>query len=248
MIPKRWIYLNEKLKDDDIMQMMGRVPMPKFLAVALLNRRIGPNHVEDFLRKSVGNIPHPYLLKDMDKAVLRIDEALKNQEKIVVYGDYDVDGITSTAMHIKSEIYGRAKHFYSIYRKMYTQNKSIDEIYDLFAVRVLVGSVGECYSVLGGIHEYQPYYLYRQKNMIGNLENIGYAKIGHESFYNVNIMEEIQTILALGCGGTSKIVDAKQDRISRVFNFKDPIEYISRFPEMLLRKEEAIEMMKREGF
>jgi len=61
------------------------------------------------------------------------------------------------SMHIKSEIYGRAKHFYSIYRKMYTQNKSIDEIYDLFAVRVLVGSVGECYSVLGGIHElYKP--------------------------------------------------------------------------------------------
>ncbi len=61
------------------------------------------------------------------------------------------------SMHIKGEVYGRAKHFYSIYRKMYTQNKSIDEIYDLFAVRVIVDTVGECYSVLGGIHEmYKP--------------------------------------------------------------------------------------------
>ena len=61
------------------------------------------------------------------------------------------------SMHIKGEVYGRAKHFYSIYRKMYTQNKSMDEIYDLFAVRVIVDTVGECYSVLGGIHElYKP--------------------------------------------------------------------------------------------
>ena len=56
------------------------------------------------------------------------------------------------SMDIKGEVYGRAKHFYSIYRKMYTQNKSIDEIYDLFAVRVIVDTVGECYSVLGSIH------------------------------------------------------------------------------------------------
>lgn len=56
-------------------------------------------------------------------------------------------------MGIKGSVFGRAKHFYSIYRKMFTQNKSIDEIYDLFAVRVIVDTVGECYSVLGAIHE-----------------------------------------------------------------------------------------------
>jgi len=98
MIPKKWVYLNEKLKEADIKLMMNGVHMPEFLAVALLNRRVGPNNVEDFLKKSVGKIPHPYLLKDMDKAADRIDEALKKKEKIVVYGDYDVDGITSTAM------------------------------------------------------------------------------------------------------------------------------------------------------
>ena len=54
---------------------------------------------------------------------------------------------------IECEMSGRAKHFYSIFRKMYAQNKTIDEIYDLFAVRVIVNTVAECYAVLGMVHE-----------------------------------------------------------------------------------------------
>lgn len=56
-------------------------------------------------------------------------------------------------MGIKAEVTGRAKHFYSIFRKMYGQNKSIDELYDLFAVRVIVDTIPECYAVLGMVHE-----------------------------------------------------------------------------------------------
>lgn len=83
----------------------------------------------------------------------------------------------------------------------------------------------------------RPYYLYRQKNILGNLENIGYCKPGAESVYNIQIMEERQTILALGAGATTKLVYPKENRIERVFNVKSVEEYISRVDEMIKRKE-----------
>lgn len=88
-----------------------------------------------------------------------------------------------------------------------------------------------------------PYYMYRQKNMLGNLENVGYSTKGHESLYNVNIMEEAQSILALGGGGSSKAVSPDGERIERVFNFKSPIEYISRFNEILAKKDEFFKLL-----
>lgn len=85
-------------------------------------------------------------------------------------------------------------------------------------------------------HNYLPYYLYRQSRMVGNLENTGWAKPGYESFYNVLIMEECQSILACGAGAVTKLKDPYSERIERVFNFKYPYEYISRYEEMMIRK------------
>lgn len=76
---------------------------------------------------------------------------------------------------------------------------------------------------------YRPYYLYRQKNMVGNLENVGYSKKGHEGLYNTYIMGEYQTIIAAGAGAVSKIVDNSTGRIERIFNYKYPYEYIDNF-------------------
>ncbi len=80
-----------------------------------------------------------------------------------------------------------------------------------------------------------PYYLYRQKNMAGNFENVGYAKEGREGIYNILIMEELQSILALGAGASTKLVWAK-DRIERIENVKDIKNYIERIDEMIERK------------
>lgn len=87
---------------------------------------------------------------------------------------------------------------------------------------------------------YLPYYLYRQKNMSDNLENIGYAKYGKEGLYNILIMEEQQTILALGAGGMSKFVFHKENRIERVDNVKSVTDYIQRIDEMIQRKRSFI--------
>lgn len=91
---------------------------------------------------------------------------------------------------------------------------------------------------------YIPYYMYRQKYMIANLENVGFAKKGFESDYNINIMEENQTIIALGGGASSKIVT--ENGIERVFNFKDPIEYINKFDEIKERKIKIEKLIKGE--
>ena len=82
----------------------------------------------------------------------------------------------------------------------------------------------------------QPYYMYRQKNMAGNFENVGYCLPGKECLYNVEIMEERQTIFALGAGAVTKVYYPEQNRLERVPNVKNVEHYISRIQEMIDRK------------
>lgn len=94
----------------------------------------------------------------------------------------------------------------------------------------------------------QPYYLYRQKSMAGNMENVGYAKAGKAGVYNILIMEEKQTIMALGAGATTKFViypksGSSDDtpQIQRVENVKDVKNYLERIDEMIERKMRKME-------
>lgn len=82
----------------------------------------------------------------------------------------------------------------------------------------------------------EPYYMYRQKNMLGNFENVGYAKPGTECVYNIEIMEEKQSIIALGAGAITKLVYSDLARIERVANVKSLEDYINRIDEMIERK------------
>ena len=88
----------------------------------------------------------------------------------------------------------------------------------------------------------QPYYLYRQKNMAGNQENIGYAIPGHVCQYNVDIMEETTHILALGAGGISKRVYEDEGHIGRAPNVANIEHYIARVEEMIQRKRDLFEV------
>lgn len=85
-----------------------------------------------------------------------------------------------------------------------------------------------------------PYYLYRQKNMAGNFENVGYSLPGKACIYNILIMEEMQTIAACGAGTTTKVVFPSENRRERCENVKEVEQYISRIDEMIGRKEKII--------
>ena len=92
---------------------------------------------------------------------------------------------------------------------------------------------------------WKPYYLYRQKYMAGNLENVGYARPGRACLYNIGNMEETASVLALGAGAITKWVFDRDRRIERAPNVKNIEEYIARVDEMCRRKEELI--LPREG-
>jgi oxygen-independent coproporphyrinogen-3 oxidase len=85
---------------------------------------------------------------------------------------------------------------------------------------------------------YIPYYIYRQKNTIDNLENVGYALPGTEGLYNIYMMEEIHSIFAVGAGAVSKMVSRDGTMIDRIFEYKYPYEYLAETNG--LRNEEKI--------
>lgn len=108
---------------------------------------------------------------------------------------------------------------YSMYTK--TAANTVDTMLD--TANALLRSMGK-----------HPYYMYRQKNMLGNLENVGYCDDGGECRYNIYIMDEVQSVISLGAGASTKLVHG--DKIERVFNVKEVSEYIKRIDEMIGRK------------
>lgn len=111
-----------------------------------------------------------------------------------------------------------------------TDNISVSEMTD-YAYNILLKN------------NYYPYYLYRQKNTVENLENIGYARKNKESLYNIYIMDEVQTILGAGCAASTKLV-SPDGKIKRVHNYKYPYEYIENFDRLMKKKSEITDFYR----
>lgn len=88
---------------------------------------------------------------------------------------------------------------------------------------------------------YRPYYMYRQSRSLGNLENVGWCKDGFECLYNIFMMEECHSVLAVGAGAVTKLKDPNSRNIERIFNYKYPYEYNSRYDIIAERKKQIIE-------
>lgn len=101
MREKIWEYRNRQLKTEDVKEFAKRHNLPLAVAVILMNRGISDEVVDAYLKKSLESIHNPFMMGDMEKAADRILAANKDKEKIVIYGDYDVDGITATAILYK---------------------------------------------------------------------------------------------------------------------------------------------------
>lgn len=84
---------------------------------------------------------------------------------------------------------------------------------------------------------YTPYYLYRQKGTLQNLENTGFCLPGREGLYNIYIMEELHTIFSAGAGGVTKLKGGDGTKLERIFNFKYPLEYVRDFDAILKKKQ-----------
>ncbi len=151
-----------------------------------------------------------------------IDDVRSTMEEIKALGP---DNVTVHSLAIKRA--ARLNIFWEQYSHMQMENS--DEI-----MAVAAKTAGEL-----GLF---PYYLYRQKNMAGNLENVGYAAPGKEGIYNILIMEEKQSIVAVGAGATTKAV-RPDGRIERADNVKDVDLYLSRVDEMIERKKRLFDWM-----
>lgn len=137
--------------------------------------------------------------------------------------ELDPDSITVHTLTVK-----RAA---DLYQKDHSENTAVSEVEKMVAhSEKVIPEAG-----------WQPYYLYRQKNTLGNLENVGYAKPGKENLYNILIMDETQTILAAGCAASTKVVN--NGDITRIMNYKFPYEYIDRFDLMMEKKQELVEKL-----
>lgn len=152
-----------------------------------------------------------------------LDDVKKTMEEI---RELAPDSVTVHSLAIK-----RAARL-NIFRERYAGLKieNTQEMIDLTAA---------CAREMGLV----PYYLYRQKNMAGNFENVGYAAPDKACIYNILIMEEKQTIVACGAGTTTKVVFPKENRLERVENVKDVEQYISRIDEMIERKQKMLEKL-----
>ena len=135
-----------KVKSESKQREKARETLEVYAALA---HRLGMSKIKWELEDLSLKYIDPVAYKEITESI-----KLKKQQREQFINDIMETLKTKTAeMRISSHVMGRAKHFYSIYRKMFAQNKSIDELYDLFAVRVIVDSIKDCYAVLGMVHE-----------------------------------------------------------------------------------------------
>ena len=194
---------------------------PQSMNQATLSRMKRPNSPQDIIESY--NMARAFAFKiNMDlilglegEGVEEVAHTLDEIEKL------DIDNLTIHTLAVKRA--SKLKEKMDEY--LFTDKDTMQKMVDMAQERA--------YSM--GMH---PYYMYRQKYMSGNLENVGFAKPGTDCIYNIDIMEETHNLIALGAGAVSKRMYYEQKRHARLGNYKSVSHYIDNIDSELLKKED----------
>ncbi|ARD47665.1 coproporphyrinogen III oxidase [Sporosarcina sp. P33] len=195
---------------------------------------VNPQSYTDETLKAIGR--HHSVQETIDKYWLSREQGMRNINMDLIIG-LPNEGLAefehSLAETEKMQPESLTIHTLSFKRASeMTRNKDKYQVAD----RETVGKMMKRGEEWAHDNGYIPYYLYRQKNILGNLENVGYSKPGEESLYNILIMEEAQTIIGLGCGASSKFMEPATGKLTQFHNPKEPAAYIMGFEEAIDRK------------
>ena len=183
-------------------------------------KKVGRNHNIESIKKAYN------LAKDLDFGIINMDiilglpgEGLIELENTLrEIKKLDPDNLTVHTLSLK-----KGSRLYSDESKNIEEKRVVEEM----LARTLSYAEEEGYF---------PYYMYRQKQILANLENIGYSKLSKECIYNISMMEEKETIIAFGLGAVTKVYYPSEDRILRIPNFKSLHDYMGRISEIIEKK------------
>ncbi len=198
---------------------------------------INPQTMSDKLLKDIGRCHTAKDIITAFEAARKIGFKNINMDLIAGLPNDNLEGFRATI----DEILKLDPESITVHTLAYKRSSDLDYREGLFNDGVRAEAMVEL-SNDSLIHNgYIPYYMYRQAKSVGNLENVGFSKPGYESFYNVFMMEECHSIMACGAGAVTKLKDPHGNEIKRIFNFKYPYEYNSRFDELLERKKAVLD-------
>lgn len=186
---------------------------------------IGRNHTVNQIKEAY------YMARELGFQNINMDmiTGLPGEELKHVYGTLEeIFGMKPDSLTVHSLAIKRAAHLNMEMERYQSMVKG--------STNEMLRLVDEYCGKMGMI----PYYMYRQKNIPGNLENIGYSLPGKECLYNILIMEEKQDIISCGAGASTKYVYPEENRIERTENVKNLDHYINRIDEMIERKRNVI--------
>lgn len=196
---------------------------------------INPQTMKEETLKIIGRHHTVEDVRDRFRLAREVGFTNINMDLIIGLPGEDLEDVRATMEAIK-ELSPDSLTIHSLAIKRAARLNTMKDVYKDFKMtntQEMIDLTAEYARAMGLV----PYYLYRQKNMAGNFENVGYAVPGKECIYNVLIMEEQQTIIGCGAGTTTKWLYPEENRIERAENVKDVEQYISRIDEMIERKE-----------